>query len=138
MELLLHTLFFYFITLLFLGKLAYEMQECGPDWEPSLHLGHTEVKATPHDRFNRSTRRLQAVTGGHAAPAPLDAAGQGLKDEAATADNASQMDDAESNYNTAEQQEYHAVAGMLKLTACWRRTGDWRKSSLKRRWMRIF
>ncbi len=83
------------------------MLECDPDWVPSLHLGHTEVKATLPEQFNRSTRRLQAVTGDHAAPAPLDVAGQRLKDEAATADDASQMDDTDSNYNTAEQQECH-------------------------------
>ncbi len=81
------------------------MLECNPDWVPSLHLGHTEVKATHSGRFNRSTRRLQAVTGDHAAPAPLDVAGQ--MDEAATADDASQMDDADSNDDTAEQQECH-------------------------------
>uniref|UniRef100_A0A672NPU3 Si:dkey-20i10.7 n=1 Tax=Sinocyclocheilus grahami TaxID=75366 RepID=A0A672NPU3_SINGR len=89
------------------SKPAYEMLECDPDWVPSLHLGHTEVKATLPGRFNRSTRRLQSVTGDHAAPAPLDVAGQRLMDEAATADDASQMDDGDSSYNTAEQQECH-------------------------------
>ncbi len=81
------------------------MLKCNPDWVPLLHLGHTEVKATHSGLFNRSTRRLQAVTGDHAAPAPLDVAGQ--MDEAATADDASQMDDADSNDDTAEQQECH-------------------------------
>ncbi|XP_016382413.1 uncharacterized protein LOC107719510 [Sinocyclocheilus rhinocerous] len=83
------------------------MLECDPDWVPSLHLGHTEVKATLPGQFNWNTRRLQSVTGDHAAPAPLDVAGQRLMDEAATADDASQMDDADSSYNTAEQQECH-------------------------------
>ncbi len=51
-----------------------------------------------------STRTLQAVTGDHAAPAPLDVTGQ--MNEAATADDASQMDDADSN-DDSEQQECH-------------------------------
>ncbi len=80
------------------------MLECNPDWVPSLHLGHSEVKAKHSGRCNRSTRRLQAVTGDHPAPAP-DVAGQ--MDEAATADDASQMDDADSNDDTAEQQKCH-------------------------------
>ncbi len=81
------------------------MLKCNPDWVPLLHLGHTEVKATHSGLFNRSTRRLQAVTGDHAAPASLDVAAQ--MDEAATADDASQMDDADSNDDTAEQQQCH-------------------------------
>ncbi len=73
-----------------------------------MHLGHTEVKATHSGWFNQSKRRLQAVTGDHAAPAPLDVAGQ--MDEAATADDwhsASQKDDANSNDDPAEKQECH-------------------------------
>ncbi|XP_059405919.1 uncharacterized protein LOC132140883 [Carassius carassius] len=85
------------------GKPTDEMLDCDPDWVPSSHLRHTEVKATHSVQFNRSTRRLQAVTGDHAAP--LDVAGQ--TDEASSADDASQMDDADSNKNTAEQQECH-------------------------------
>ncbi|KAK2883936.1 hypothetical protein Q8A67_017573 [Cirrhinus molitorella] len=88
------------------GKPAYEMLECDPDWVPSLHLGHTDVKATLHGWINQSTRRLQAVTGDHAAPALLDVAGQ-MKDEAATADDASQMNEVDSNDNAAEKQECH-------------------------------
>lgn len=42
---------------MFAGKPAYEMLECDPDWAPSLHLGHTEVKATNTDRFKRFRRR---------------------------------------------------------------------------------
>ncbi|XP_026068147.1 uncharacterized protein LOC113049753 isoform X2 [Carassius auratus] len=87
------------------GKPTDEMLDCDPDWVPSSHLRHTEVKATHSVQFNRSTRRLQAVTGDQAAPAPLDVAGQ--TDEASTADDASQMDDTDSNENTAEQQECH-------------------------------
>ncbi|XP_051576447.1 uncharacterized protein LOC127453791 [Myxocyprinus asiaticus] len=88
------------------GKPAYEMLECDPDWVPSLHLGHTEVKATHSGRFNRRTQRQQDVTGTNAAPAPLDLAGQRPEmDEAATPDGASQMDDTGSKDNTAEQQE---------------------------------
>ncbi|XP_052471879.1 uncharacterized protein LOC128028648 [Carassius gibelio] len=81
------------------GKPAYEMLESDPDWVPSLHLGHEEVKATHSGRFNRSTRRLRAVTGDHDYPAPLHVA--------ATADDASLMDDTGSNNNIAEQQECH-------------------------------
>ncbi|XP_051505666.1 uncharacterized protein LOC127412967 [Myxocyprinus asiaticus] len=88
------------------GKPAYEMLECDPDWVPSLHLGHTEVKATHSGRFNQRKQRQQAVTGNNAAPAPLDLAGQRPEmDEAATPDGASQMDDTGSKDNTAEQQE---------------------------------
>ncbi|KAL0993816.1 hypothetical protein UPYG_G00114300 [Umbra pygmaea] len=39
------------------GKPSYEMLECDPDWAPSLHLGHTEVKATNTDRFERFRKR---------------------------------------------------------------------------------
>ncbi len=39
----------------------------------------------------------------HAAPAPLDVAGQ--MDKAATADDTSRLDDADSNDDSAEQQE---------------------------------
>ncbi len=78
-----------------------------------MHLGHTEVKATHCGRFNRSTRILQAVTGDHAAPAPLDVAGQ--MDEAATADDASQMDDADSNDDSAEQQEFHLCSWRAEI-----------------------
>uniref|UniRef100_A0A8C1PAQ4 DDE Tnp4 domain-containing protein n=1 Tax=Cyprinus carpio TaxID=7962 RepID=A0A8C1PAQ4_CYPCA len=87
------------------SKPAYEMLACDPDWVPSLYLGHKEVKVTHSGWFNQSTRRLQAVTGDHAAPAPLNVAGQ--MDKAATADDASQMDDTGSNNNFAEQQECH-------------------------------
>ncbi|XP_036397170.1 uncharacterized protein LOC118786187 [Megalops cyprinoides] len=59
------------------GKPAYEMLECHPDWVPSLHLGHTEVRATHTDRFNRRAKRRQALTGSNTVPAtPPDLAGQ--------------------------------------------------------------
>ncbi|TDH10036.1 hypothetical protein EPR50_G00093300 [Perca flavescens] len=42
------------------------MLECDPDWDPSLYLGHTEVKATNTDRFkwfnNGNPRRLALTT----------------------------------------------------------------------------
>lgn len=44
----------------FAGKPAYDMLECDPDWAPSLHLGHTEVKATNTDRFKRFRRRASS------------------------------------------------------------------------------
>ncbi|XP_065103379.1 uncharacterized protein [Paramisgurnus dabryanus] len=58
------------------GKPAYEMIECDPDWAPSLHLGHTEVKATNCGRFERSLRRQRALAGKNRAPnvTPLDQA----------------------------------------------------------------
>ena len=38
-----------------------EMYETDPDWAPSLHLGHTQVKATDPGRFERRIKRLQAA-----------------------------------------------------------------------------
>ncbi|XP_059416650.1 uncharacterized protein LOC132152030 [Carassius carassius] len=51
------------------GKPAYEMFECHPDWAPSLHLGHTEVKAVNPERYNRRTKRKQGLKQNTAAPA---------------------------------------------------------------------
>ncbi|XP_076835008.1 uncharacterized protein LOC143480995 [Brachyhypopomus gauderio] len=59
------------------GKPAYEFLECHPDWAPSLHLGHTEVKVTHTERFSRMTKRRQAVPGDNTVPSsPPDLAGQ--------------------------------------------------------------
>ncbi len=92
----------------------------------SLHLGHTEVKATYSGRFNWSTRRLQAVTGDHAAPATLDVAGQ--MDEAATADDWHLLHKwMMQTQITTLQNSRNAIfvaAGVLKLTIRWRRSGD--------------
>ncbi|XP_067280656.1 uncharacterized protein zgc:113019 [Pseudorasbora parva] len=94
------------------GKPAYEMFECDPDWAPSLHLGHTEVKPTDTGRFNRRTKRQQALTRNNVAPAQLDLADQrsGMvmaesPDDTSQIDNASQMHEAGTNDNTIEQQE---------------------------------
>ncbi|XP_077058646.1 uncharacterized protein LOC143711199 [Siphateles boraxobius] len=107
------------------GKPAYEMLECHPDWIPSLHLGHTEVKTTHTQRFNRRTKRQQALTGNNTSPAtPLDPAAQRSQvddaappdeaaqrsqvDDAAPPDEAeqrSQVDDAAPEDNNREQQE---------------------------------
>ncbi|XP_051733486.1 uncharacterized protein zgc:113019 [Ctenopharyngodon idella] len=88
------------------GKPAYEMLECDPDWVPSLHLGHTEVKPTDPGRFNRRTMRQQALKGNNAAPAPLDLADlKSEMDEAEPPDDALQMDKAGLKDNTEEQQE---------------------------------
>ena len=35
------------------GAPSYEMLESDPDWAPSLHLGHVEVKETSTGRHNR-------------------------------------------------------------------------------------
>ncbi|KAM4627437.1 uncharacterized protein ACJ7VT_002385 [Polymixia lowei] len=43
------------------GKPACEKLQCHPDWVPSLHLGHKEVKPTHTERFNRRIRREQAL-----------------------------------------------------------------------------
>lgn len=55
--------FFVFIYLLmscFLkGKPSYEMDESNPDWAPTLHLGHSEVRATESDRYSRRLQRQQ-------------------------------------------------------------------------------
>lgn len=42
------------------GKPAYEMLECHPDWAPSLNLGHSEVKVTTSERFDRLCSRIKA------------------------------------------------------------------------------
>lgn len=82
------------------------MLECDPDWVPSLHLGHTEVKPTDPGRFNRSTKRRQALKGSNAAPAPLDLAGlKSEMDEDEPPDDASQMVKASPKYKTEEQQD---------------------------------
>ena len=39
------------------GKSAYEIMEQDPDWAPSLHLGHAEVKQTDTGRYNRQLER---------------------------------------------------------------------------------
>ncbi|XP_041847320.1 uncharacterized protein LOC121643832 [Melanotaenia boesemani] len=44
------------------GQPAYEMLESHPDWKPSLHLGHSEVKATDKERFVRLVRRRGVTT----------------------------------------------------------------------------
>ncbi|KAA0713910.1 hypothetical protein E1301_Tti009989 [Triplophysa tibetana] len=41
------------------GKPAYEMMETDPDWAPSLHLGHTEIKQTNPARAARRNKREQ-------------------------------------------------------------------------------
>ena len=43
------------------GKPAYEMLQSHPDWVPSLHLRHTEIKSTHTERFNWRTKRQQAL-----------------------------------------------------------------------------
>nr|XP_046251593.1 uncharacterized protein LOC124062734 [Scatophagus argus] len=43
------------------GKPAYEMNETHPDWAPSLHLGHTEVKVPDNERFQRRLRRMKSL-----------------------------------------------------------------------------
>lgn len=74
------------------GKPAYEMLQCDPDWVPSLHLGHTEVKATHIEQYKRRSKRQQALKGNNKAPAtPPDPAGQRSPvDEAAPPDVAAQ------------------------------------------------
>ncbi|XP_026095340.1 uncharacterized protein LOC113067230 isoform X3 [Carassius auratus] len=41
------------------GKPSYEMDESNPDWAPTLHLGHCEVRATESDRYSRRLQRQQ-------------------------------------------------------------------------------
>ncbi|KAJ8003215.1 hypothetical protein DPEC_G00167090 [Dallia pectoralis] len=43
------------------GKPAYEMDESNPDWAPTLHLGHSEVRATESDRYRRLQRQQMTV-----------------------------------------------------------------------------
>ncbi|KAK7879850.1 hypothetical protein WMY93_033485 [Mugilogobius chulae] len=42
-------------------KPAYEMLECDPDWAPSLHLGHTEVKPVNAAIFDRLKARAKQL-----------------------------------------------------------------------------
>ncbi|XP_072515059.1 uncharacterized protein [Salminus brasiliensis] len=39
------------------GQPAYEMMETDPDWAPSLHLGHTDIKPTDTERSARLSKR---------------------------------------------------------------------------------
>lgn len=43
--------------------------DCHPDWVPSLHLGHTEVKTTNTERYSRRMRRHQATAQDSTVPA---------------------------------------------------------------------
>ncbi len=47
------------ILCVFSGKPAYEMLECDADWAPTLHLGHTAVKASNLDRCRRRHSRAK-------------------------------------------------------------------------------
>lgn len=51
---------YYYILFRYLstGEPAYDMMETHPDWAPSLHLGHTELKATDSSRHARQRERL--------------------------------------------------------------------------------
>ncbi|XP_076137437.1 uncharacterized protein LOC143119707 [Alosa pseudoharengus] len=44
------------------GKPANEMYNSHPDWAPSLHLGHTEMKATKTARYERQEKRKRQST----------------------------------------------------------------------------
>ncbi|MEQ2223683.1 hypothetical protein ILYODFUR_039117 [Ilyodon furcidens] len=35
------------------GKPSYEMDELNPDWVPTLHMGHSEIKVSTSDRHAR-------------------------------------------------------------------------------------
>lgn len=82
------------------------MLECDPDWVPSLHLGHTEVKPTDSGRFNRRSKRHKALKEINAEPATLDLADQRSEMvKAEPPDDDSQMDEAGPKDNTVEKQE---------------------------------
>ncbi|MED6267636.1 hypothetical protein CHARACLAT_014225, partial [Characodon lateralis] len=36
-----------------IGKPSYEMDELNPDWVPTLHMGHSEIKVSTSDRHAR-------------------------------------------------------------------------------------
>ncbi|XP_029941113.1 uncharacterized protein LOC115383164 [Salarias fasciatus] len=63
------------------GRPAYEMNETHPDWAPSLHLGHTDVKTANYDRYYRRMIRNGAT------PATI----QAVEPEDGAARNTSQM-----------------------------------------------
>ena len=44
------------------GKPANEMYKLHPDWAPSLHLGHTEIKPTQTARYERQESRKRRRT----------------------------------------------------------------------------
>ncbi|XP_025756460.1 uncharacterized protein LOC109196785 isoform X1 [Oreochromis niloticus] len=48
------------------GKPAYEMDQTNPDWVPTLHMGHSEIRTSHADRHRRRTQREQkkALVGG--------------------------------------------------------------------------
>ena len=50
-----------------------EMYEFDPDWAPSLHLGHTQVKASSVDngRLDRRNKRRQAAVQSNTGPATV-------------------------------------------------------------------
>ncbi|CAI5670917.1 unnamed protein product [Oreochromis niloticus] len=50
----------------FSGKPAYEMNHTNPDWVPTLHMGHSEIRTSHSDRHRRRTQRQQkkALVGG--------------------------------------------------------------------------
>uniref|UniRef100_I3JNH4 THAP-type domain-containing protein n=1 Tax=Oreochromis niloticus TaxID=8128 RepID=I3JNH4_ORENI len=41
------------------GKPAYEMDQTNPDWVPTLHMGHSEIRTSHADRHRRRTQREQ-------------------------------------------------------------------------------
>ncbi|CAI5636544.1 unnamed protein product [Oreochromis niloticus] len=47
-------------------KPAYEMDQTNPDWVPTLHMGHSEIRTSHADRHRRRTQREQkkALVGG--------------------------------------------------------------------------
>ncbi|KAK0144155.1 hypothetical protein N1851_017488 [Merluccius polli] len=87
------------------GKPAYEMLQCDPDWAPSLHLGHTEVKATTTDRFKRLRRRQQQQQQQQTQPQPQQAPEPDHTSPEAELDNAAPLFPAPDNPGTEEYME---------------------------------
>uniref|UniRef100_A0A3P8NI01 THAP-type domain-containing protein n=1 Tax=Astatotilapia calliptera TaxID=8154 RepID=A0A3P8NI01_ASTCA len=54
------------------GKPAYEMDQTNPDWVPTLHMGHSEIRTSHSDRHRRRTQRQQnkVLFGGKRQPHP--------------------------------------------------------------------
>ncbi|MEQ2297647.1 hypothetical protein AMECASPLE_036703 [Ameca splendens] len=48
----------------FQGKPSYEMDEFNPDWVPTLHMGHSEIKVSTSDRHARRLKRCYSCAQG--------------------------------------------------------------------------
>ncbi|KAK7139131.1 hypothetical protein R3I93_016302 [Phoxinus phoxinus] len=91
-----------------------EMLECHPDWVPSLHLGHTEVKTTHTHSVLPGGRRDSKLYRGHRwmklhLQMKLHRFYKWMTLHQRITENS--------------RNAVFVATGVLKLTTCWRRTG---------------